>query len=74
MLRTEDFMTQALDVNKVQAFAGQMMSILNHGMLSLMVSIGHRTGLFDSMANMPPATAAHIAKSAGLDERYARGG
>jgi hypothetical protein len=39
MLRTEDFMTQALDANKVQAFAGQMMGILNHGMLTMRLSI-----------------------------------
>jgi hypothetical protein len=51
-----------------------MAGMINEGVLTLMVSVGHRTGLFDSMANMPPATAAHIAKSAGLDERYARGG
>lgn len=65
-------MTQALDANKVQAFAGQMMSILNHGMLSLMVSIGHRTGLFDRMATLGPSTAAEIARAASLQERYVR--
>ena len=65
-------MTQALDANKVQAFAGQMMSILNHGMLSLMVSIGHRTGLFDRMATLGPSTATEIARATSLNERYVR--
>lgn len=65
-------MTQALDANKVQAFAGQMMSILNHGMLSLMVSIGHRTGLFDRMATLGPSTAGEIARATSLNERYVR--
>jgi len=37
-----------------------------------MTSIGHRTGLFDTMAGMPPATSAQIAAAAGLDERYVR--
>ena len=37
-----------------------------------MVSVGHRTGLFDVMAAMPAATSAEIASGAGLDERYVR--
>lgn len=37
-----------------------------------MASIGHRTGLFDTMADMPPATSEGIAKLAGLNERYVR--
>jgi hypothetical protein len=31
-------------------------------MLALMASIGHRTGLFDAMASLPPATSAEIAQ------------
>src|SRR5262245_48265745 len=54
------------------AFAERMLHMLNEGMLALMVSIGHRTGLFDVMAAMPAATSAEIASSAGLDERYVR--
>jgi 2-polyprenyl-3-methyl-5-hydroxy-6-metoxy-1,4-benzoquinol methylase len=38
----------------------------------LMTSIGHRTGLFDAMAAMPPARTAAIAREAGLSERYVR--
>jgi SAM-dependent methyltransferase len=37
-----------------------------------MVSVGHRTGLFDVMAAMPAATSAEIASRASLDERYVR--
>jgi SAM-dependent methyltransferase len=37
-----------------------------------MVSVGHRTGLFDKMATMPPATSQEIAKQTGLNERYVR--
>jgi SAM-dependent methyltransferase len=40
--------------------------------MSLMFSIGHRTGLFDAMASMRQSTSAQIAKAAGLDERYVR--
>jgi 2-polyprenyl-3-methyl-5-hydroxy-6-metoxy-1,4-benzoquinol methylase len=37
-----------------------------------MIAIGHRTGLFDSMAGQPPTTSAEIAHQAGLNERYVR--
>jgi 2-polyprenyl-3-methyl-5-hydroxy-6-metoxy-1,4-benzoquinol methylase len=37
-----------------------------------MVSIGHRTGLFDAMARLAPATSQEVAEAAGLNERYVR--
>lgn len=61
-----------LDSAKSEAFAQQMLDILNGGAIALMTSIGHRTGLFDTMANMPPATSAEIAQTAKLNERYVR--
>ncbi|MGF2685129.1 class I SAM-dependent methyltransferase [Marinobacter sp. DUT-3] len=54
------------------AFGDRMMDTLNSGALALMISIGHRTGLFDTMAGMPPATSIEIAEKANLDERYVR--
>jgi SAM-dependent methyltransferase len=53
-------------------FAGRMNHMLNEASLALMVSVGHRTGLFDVMASMPPATSKEIAARASLDERYVR--
>ena len=53
-------------------FAGRMLHTMNEAALALMVSVGHRTGLFDVMAAMPAATSAEIAASAALDERYVR--
>jgi len=49
---------QELDATKAEAFAGQMLGLFNGAMLSLMVSIGHQTGLFDRMAGLPPSTSA----------------
>jgi len=49
-----------------------MLGMMNEAALALMVSVGHRTGLFDAMAQMPPATSAEIASAAALDERYVR--
>jgi 2-polyprenyl-3-methyl-5-hydroxy-6-metoxy-1,4-benzoquinol methylase len=37
-----------------------------------MLSIGHRTGLFDALKDKEPATSEQIAKWAGLQERYVR--
>jgi SAM-dependent methyltransferase len=49
-----------------------MVGVLNGGILSLMVSLGHKTGLFDTMAGLPPSTSQQIASAAGLNERYVR--
>ena len=53
-------------------FGQRMLSLLNDGMLGLMISIGHKTRLFDVMVGMPPATSQEIPKSAKLNERYVR--
>src|SRR5213595_2851521 len=53
-------------------FAERMLHMINEAALALMVSVGHRTGLFDVMAAMPAATSAEIASRASLDERYVR--
>ena len=53
-------------------FSERMNRMLNEASLALMVSVGHRTGLFDVMAQMPAATSAEIASRASLDERYVR--
>lgn len=64
--------TQTFDPTKAEAFAERMLNILNSGAIALMTSIGHRTELFDTMAELPPATSQHIADAAGLNERYVR--
>jgi 2-polyprenyl-3-methyl-5-hydroxy-6-metoxy-1,4-benzoquinol methylase len=53
-------------------FAERMLHTMNEAALALMVSVGHRTGLFDVMAAMPAAASAEIASRASLDERYVR--
>lgn len=63
---------QLLDQTKAEAFAERMLDVLNSGAIALMTSIGHRTGLFDTMAKLPPATSRQIASAAGLNERYVR--
>lgn len=60
------------DATRAESFAGRMVGTLNDGCLALMTSIGHRTGLFDALAQMPPADSAGISAAADLDERYVR--
>lgn len=59
------------DGAKAEAFGGRMMSILTGSLLSSMVDIGHRTGLFTAAAE-GPATSEQLAARAGLCERYVR--
>ena len=61
-----------IDEVKSEQFAERMMTILNHGALNLMISIGYRTGLFDVMSELSASTSEEIAKAAGLNERYVR--
>ena len=48
-----------------EEFAERMLRTMNEASLALMVSVGHRTGLFDVMAGMPAATSAEIAAAGG---------
>src|SRR6476660_4718878 len=69
----EQLMTTAqIDQAKAEEFAGKVVGMLNGASLTQMISIGHQTGLFDTMAGMSPSTSAEIAKKAGLNERYVR--
>ncbi|HQY74621.1 MAG TPA: methyltransferase domain-containing protein [Aestuariivirga sp.] len=58
--------------SKAEAFAGRLLGALNNSALVLMTSIGHRTGLFDHLAEISPCTSGALAAEAGLAERYVR--
>lgn len=64
--------TVSAEAARKDEFAGKLLGIMNSGALSIMISIGHRTGLFDAMSAMPPASSSEIATAAGLNERYVR--
>lgn len=57
---------------RADAFGERLGNMMNEAALALMTSIGHRTGLFDVMAKMPPSTSEQIAAKANLSERYVR--
>jgi SAM-dependent methyltransferase len=60
-----------LDEARVEAFAGRLFELYTGGMLTFMVDIGHRTGLFAAAA-AGPATSVELAERADLQERYVR--
>lgn len=63
---------QDYDNSKAEEFASKMFQFLNSGMLSLMISIGYKTGLFDIIAELKPSTSQEISQAAKLNERYIR--
>lgn len=54
------------------AFTGRLIEMINHGMAGLMLSVGHRTGLFEAMRDGRAMTSVQLAHRAGLNERYVR--
>ena len=65
-------LAQDINQSRVDAFAERMLAAINGASLAMMTSVGHRTGLFDIMATLPPATSEEVARAAGLNERYVR--
>ena len=61
-----------LDTAKAEAFAERVGGMLDAGAAAAMISVGHRLGLFDTIAARAPSTSAQIAEAASLTERYLR--
>jgi 2-polyprenyl-3-methyl-5-hydroxy-6-metoxy-1,4-benzoquinol methylase len=62
----------AYDSERADAFAGRMLEMLNGAALMVLTSVGHRTALFDVLAELDGATSDELAVAAGLNERYVR--
>ena len=63
---------QRFDQARSEAFLGRLLGDLNGAAMMIQTSIGHRTGLFDAMAELDPSTSEQIASAANLNERYVR--
>lgn len=55
-----------------EEFGNRFVAAIDSAGLAILVSVGHQTGLLDTMAGLPPATSMEIAEAAGLEERYVR--
>jgi SAM-dependent methyltransferase len=64
-------MEQTVDLARARKFAQQVFGFYTGGILTLMVSLGYKAGLFEAAAK-GPATSVELARRAGLDERYVR--
>ena len=68
---TERPSSDTFDPGLAEAFAGKLMGLYTGGLVTSMVDIGHRTGLFEAAAE-GIATSQELAGRAGLQERYVR--
>jgi SAM-dependent methyltransferase len=55
-----------------EEFAERMVGAIDSAAVAILLSIGHQTKLFDTLAELPAATSWQIADAAGLNERYVR--
>jgi 2-polyprenyl-3-methyl-5-hydroxy-6-metoxy-1,4-benzoquinol methylase len=62
----------AFDAVRAEQFSERVSDILNAGAVAVMISVGHRSGLFDVMARLAPSSSKVIADAAQLSERYVR--
>ena len=66
-------MSTVLDTARTRAFAEQALGIVNGGFLSVMLGVGHRTGLLDTLATLEAATSDRIAAIPGWQANRAIG-
>lgn len=64
--------SKTIDPAKLDAMVGRAVSDLSAGYGGVMVSLGHRLGLYKAMAKAGPVTSRALAKRAGCAERYVR--
>jgi SAM-dependent methyltransferase len=64
--------TPVIDQSKLEAFATRAIGDLTTGYTGIMVSLGHKLGLYRAMASAGPLSSKEVAKRAGCGERYVR--
>jgi SAM-dependent methyltransferase len=65
-------MTSPDDTTSTEQFAERISGAIDSASQTILLSIGHQTGLFDIMAELPAATSVQIADAGERDERYVR--
>jgi len=61
-----------IEQQQTPAVVERLVQVLNDGAIAVLAGIGHDTGLFETLATLPPASSQQIADAAGLGERYVR--
>ncbi|MBA1145882.1 class I SAM-dependent methyltransferase [Ectothiorhodospiraceae bacterium WFHF3C12] len=63
---------EAADPSAVEGFEGRIVNALNEAGMLLMMSLGHRLGLFNILADGHAVNSASLAAESGCNERYVR--
>ena len=63
---------RVINEDKLEAFVARAFGELSAGYAGVLISIGHKLGLFKAMANAGRLTSAQVAAAAGCSERYVR--
>lgn len=63
---------EPFDEELAERFAERLLETHASASAALLLSLGHRVGLFDAMDGLPPATSSRIAEVAQRQERYVR--
>ena len=61
-----------IDADTTDEFAKRIVGVIDDASLAILLSIGHQTSLWDTLAELRSATSSQIADAAGLNERYVR--
>lgn len=64
--------TPVIDQTKLEAFAMRAVGDVNAAYTGVMVSLGHKLGLYKALAGAGPLSAKELARRAGCAERYVR--
>lgn len=67
-----DTLEPSIDIDKLNAFIGRALTDLSAGYGGVMVSLGHRLGLYEAMAGAGPLSSREVAARANCAERYVR--
>lgn len=67
-----DSLQPSIDTDKLNAFIGRALTDLSAGYGGVMVSLGHRLGLYKAMAGAGPLSSRELAARANCAERYVR--
>ena len=61
-----------VDQEKLDALVGRLFADLSAGYGGVMVSLGHKLGLYRAMAGAGPLSSSEVARRSGCGERYVR--
>jgi hypothetical protein len=69
---TTNTVNRTVDPRKLDEFMSRVVSDLSAGLTGVLVSVGHRLGLYKAMAGAGPVSSSGLATSTGCAERYVR--